>query len=60
MKKKISGDDIKLDSVIETEKILGKDENNRTFGGFKKDIQDENKKLEEASISYLGGNDLKF
>ena len=50
-KKGTVSDDNILKNDIEIEKLLGKDENNRTFEGFKK-LPNEYEKLEEVLFIY--------
>ena len=54
LKKEIVGDDNILNIVNEIEKLLGKDENNKTIENLKRDYPNIIKKLEEALLNYMG------
>ena len=60
VKKKFIGDDNILKIVNEKEKLLGKDENNKTIEKLKKVNSDKFYEVEGALLNYMGESDLKI
>ena len=60
LKKEITGVNIIINIVKVTEKLLGKDENNRTIEYLKKENPDKIIELEEAVNKYMGESDPKI
>ena len=60
LKKEILRDDNILKIMNEVEKLLGKNENNRSIENIKKNYPDKFIELEQALLDYMGENDLKI